>query len=111
MHSTSQYVHVSLVMGGIEARIFSIHASCNASLKQSLWTDFTDFNTVSPWLVAGDFNAVTCQEEKIGGRPISFQDTGDFNNMISQTGLIDTGLSGNKFTWSNNRMGKSRILE
>lgn len=35
----------------------------------------------------------------------------DFNSMISQLGLVDDGYIGSKFTWSNNRTGRSRIMQ
>lgn len=35
----------------------------------------------------------------------------DFNTMISNIGLTNSGFLGSKYTWSNNRFGKTRILE
>lgn len=62
-------------------------------------------------MLAGDFNCVTCQEEKCGGNPINLNEVSDFNNMIASLGLVDNGYSESKYTWFNNRLGRSRILE
>lgn len=62
-------------------------------------------------MVIGDFNNVTGQSEKSGGKPITFNDVKDFNDMIAKIDLVDGGYSAKKFTWCNNRLGKSSILE
>lgn len=49
------------------------------------------------------------QEEKLGGKPINLNAT-EFNTVINQVGLIDGGYSGSKYTWSNNRVGRARIM-
>ena len=56
-----------------------------------------------PWVTLGDFNEMTCQTEKWGGRPISKIRTDLFNKTLSECNLIDLGFVGPKFTWSNNR--------
>lgn len=50
-----------------------------------------------PWLVAGDFNEITVDFEKKGGRPTHSQ-TG-FADWISMNHLMDLGFSGAEFTW------------
>lgn len=62
-------------------------------------------------MIVGDFNAVSNQDEKLGGIPINCNDVNDFNNMISRIGLIDGGFSGRKYTWCNNRIGSACILK
>ncbi len=63
-----------------------------------------------PWLCLGDFNNILGQWEKMGGN------TGDTSNkflseFMLNTGAIDFGFNGNKYTWSNKRWGKSCIKE
>ena len=62
------------------------------------------------WLYLGDFNNILGQWEKMGGN------TGDTSNkflseFMLNTGAIDLGFNGNKYTWSNKRWGKSCIKE
>lgn len=68
-------------------------------------------NPSLPWMIVGDFNIVSCQNEKLGDRPTTFSDVSDFNYMISNIGLTDGGFFGEKIHWCNNRIGKEKILE
>lgn len=45
-------------------------------------------------MIIGDFNCVTFQNKKSGGRPICFNYLKDFNEMIAKIGLLDGGFSG-----------------
>lgn len=72
-----------------------------------MWNDFIAYNAITPWMIIGDFNSVTDQSEKSGGTPITLNDVSPFNDMISHTDMIDIGYSGNKFTWTNNRIGRA----
>lgn len=62
-------------------------------------------------MVVGDFNIVTRLEEKTGGNPLNTNDVTNFTSMISHCGLSDGGFNGSRFTWSNNRLGRGKILE
>src|SRR3954468_16052035 len=42
---------------------------------------------------------------------LPYSDVRDFNDMIAKLGLIDGGFSGQKYTWTNNRLRSHRILE
>lgn len=59
----------------------------------------------SPWIVTGDFSVVASQEEKLGGGPINLEDVAKFLEMMQQANLTDVGFYGNKYTWTNNRIG------
>lgn len=82
-----------------------MHGSCGNNLRQLFWNDLIAFNSNYPMMVIRDFNSVTDQNEKVGANHVSFNDVSAFNNMISQTGLVDAGFSRNKFTWANNKPG------
>ncbi|KAF9624409.1 hypothetical protein IFM89_011334 [Coptis chinensis] len=63
------------------------------------------------WIVMGDFNEVTTQTEKRGGRPFNFVQAIPFLDMIAACELIDLGFIGNIFTWTNKQVGRRRIWE
>lgn len=88
-----------------------VHAICNNITRKLLWEEISTFRFSCPWMLSGDFNCVTCWEEKCGGNPINLNEVSDFNTMIANLGLEDGGYSGSKFTWCNNRLGRARILE
>lgn len=59
----------------------------------------------------GDFNVVSSQHEKWGGRPYaSSSSDGVFIFKMGQ-GLVDVGNVGPTFTWSNGRYGFQQIKE
>lgn len=53
----------------------------------------------APWLIAGDFNSVTCQDEISNPTKFSAARCSDFNRWIFQEALLDLGFVGTKFTW------------
>uniref|UniRef100_A0A2N9H0K3 Reverse transcriptase domain-containing protein n=1 Tax=Fagus sylvatica TaxID=28930 RepID=A0A2N9H0K3_FAGSY len=56
----------------------------------------------APCCIGGDFNVVQFPSEKLG--LMSFNSTmHEFNDFISECGLLDIPLEGGLFTWSNNR--------
>lgn len=62
-----------------------------------------------PWVVGGDFNEILADEEKTGGvrRPQAMMEA--FRDGLSDCGLSDLGFSGQRFTWSNNRVEPNTV--
>ncbi|KAF7831717.1 ribonuclease H [Senna tora] len=59
-----------------------------------------DWNRMtSPWCIAGDFNAYLFSHEKRGGTPGRVNGDAGFFEFMEDSGLLDLGFSGNKFTW------------
>lgn len=63
----------------------------------------------SPWLIQGDFNAVSCNEDRIGGIPINDEAANEFQNWILGLHLVEVQSTGPKFTWTNYQEGDKRI--
>ena len=55
-----------------------------------------------PWAAMGDFNDVTCEEEKFFGNGICRRVT-KYTRCMDYCNLIDLGFSGIKYTWTNKR--------
>jgi hypothetical protein len=82
--------------------------------KQSkAWVNLHAFldSIVGPWLCMGDFNTITMDSEKEGGRAGNSSSTNFLNDLMFDLGAIDLGFTGNKFTWSNKRWGRGSIRE
>ncbi|XP_062113584.1 uncharacterized protein LOC133824649 [Humulus lupulus] len=78
--------------------------------RLSLWEDLSGlcFPT-TPWLVAGDFNAVFEGTDKVGGRTISSLELVDAQNWRA-LGLVDELRSrGSHYTWTNKQANEDRI--
>ena len=61
-----------------------------------------------PWIVAGDFNDVLEQNERIGKR-VNRRLSEDFKNCVGHCGLTDLKFSMNYYTWNNKRELEERI--
>lgn len=64
-----------------------------------------------PWLVMRDFNAISGQNEKWGGRPYAYLSRDGFYQLKLNHGLVDIGNSGSRFTWCNGKGGAQNIRE
>ena len=53
----------------------------------------------STWICAGDFNEITRQSEKIGGRIQSHNQMQPFREVLDECRLIDLGFARSMFTW------------
>lgn len=64
-------------------------------------------------MILGDFNALSGQHEKRGGRPFALSSRDGFYQLRLSHGLVDLGSSGPTFTWYNdrNRNGRFQIRE
>ncbi|KAJ8769457.1 hypothetical protein K2173_002947 [Erythroxylum novogranatense] len=73
-----------------------VYGSPQKSIRKLLWAEFlTIACTMStPWLLAGDFNAILCRAEKKGSISRTYGGDPDFQNFIFSAGLRDMGLMG-----------------
>ncbi|XP_057747265.1 uncharacterized protein LOC130966469 [Arachis stenosperma] len=62
-------------------------------------------------VIAGDFNAITSQAEKEGGGQKSATTIATFTNFIDSNELVDIGMVGHPFTWTNQRQGEDLVKE
>ncbi|KAK9024523.1 hypothetical protein V6N11_004682 [Hibiscus sabdariffa] len=81
--------------------------------KQEFWEMMTNLRNDSEecWLVIGDTNVVTSQEEKLGGAPFNPNDARVYYDFIDYMSLLELPISGGTFTWSNQRSDDEAILE
>ncbi|KAL0411079.1 UNVERIFIED_CONTAM: hypothetical protein Slati_3697600 [Sesamum latifolium] len=111
----SQFLHVKVSSGILARDIFCtfIYAKCNRNPRRVLWEELVRLSSQNvPWLVGGNFNVILHPNENQGGdmRRVGLMD--DFNNMMLDTSLIDTGFEGEPFTWTNKRIWRrlDRVL-
>nr|GEV12590.1 RNA-directed DNA polymerase, eukaryota [Tanacetum cinerariifolium] len=81
--------------------MISIYASQSATGKRCLWSYITSL--ITRWngdcMVMGDFNEVGFMEDRMGS-VFNVQGANEFNNFISNSGLVEVQLEGYSFTWS-----------
>ncbi|XP_027120510.1 uncharacterized protein [Coffea arabica] len=52
----------------------------------------------------GDYNVVSCAEERIGGSAPNIRDLEEFNSALHRSGLFPVQFDGSAYTWTNGRM-------
>nr|GEY57340.1 RNA-directed DNA polymerase, eukaryota [Tanacetum cinerariifolium] len=92
--------------------MISMYAPQSATGKRSLWSYITSL--ITRWngdcMVMGDFNKVRCMEDRMGS-VFNVQGANEFNNFISNSGLVEVQLEGYSFTWSHPSATKMSKLD
>ena len=114
----SSQFSISLVASNFETgeRFFlsNIYAPTDFLGKSYLWTHISFIRSLDPfipWIMAGDFNAITSLEEKQGGLARLDPSSNLLRSMIGSLNLIDVKTSNGIFTWNNRRCGGEAISE
>ncbi|XP_060182976.1 uncharacterized protein LOC132612923 [Lycium barbarum] len=90
-----------------------VYAKCTQAERLDLWDSLEDLSTSVDitWIIGGDFNAITSDDEKFGGLPVTINEIQDFRGCIQNYGISDLGFSGSKFTWWNGQSGDDCIFK
>ena len=71
-----------------------------------------EINSINkPWLRVGDFNVVSCPEDKEEGNQLCSRELEELASFLSECNLMQMEFKGQRFTWSNGRFGDDNILE
>ncbi|XP_059302067.1 uncharacterized protein LOC132053997 [Lycium ferocissimum] len=89
----------------MELVVTLVYAKCDRIERIELWDSLYNLasDMTSPWLIGGDFNVITDEEEKYGGLPVSLNEVEDFRHCIQSCNLTNLGYKGSVFTWWNGR--------
>ncbi|XP_048134251.1 uncharacterized protein LOC115752843 [Rhodamnia argentea] len=71
--------------------------------RRTLWADPVQSSVLfaaSPWLVAGDFNAIRDDTDRLGSSNAWIPAFDEFATCLTQRGLEDLRYIGHRFTWS-----------
>lgn len=109
--SSEQYLHAEVGdrTGGFLCFVTAIYARSTRSDRLQLWSDLQHLGTsiTRPWVLGGDFNAITSLSEYQGRSTPELQSIGDFSSFISDCGLLHLPTTGGPFTWTRVRsMGR-----
>jgi hypothetical protein len=86
----------------------------NPTLREASWKLLAHLSSLISfeWLCVGDFNKITAQFEKVGGRARSEVQMEKFQKeTVWGCGLGDLGYKGPKFTWRNKRAPAEFVKE
>ncbi|XP_062100591.1 uncharacterized protein LOC133806516 [Humulus lupulus] len=78
--------------------------------RRQLWNDLAGlFVPNTPWLVAGDFNAVFEVTDRVGGRGITAMELEDAQNWRALGWVDEIRTNGSHFTWTNKQANEDII--
>ncbi|XP_026443168.1 uncharacterized protein LOC113343060 [Papaver somniferum] len=111
-------LHVSVVNSSKQAitiavdgvYISFVHASYIQTTRRRLWQQLVMQDTITPWLVIGDFNCILRLNEKKGGLEIRSSVIDEFSDWMDDNDLFESDSLGSKFTWCNRQSGTRRIV-
>ncbi|KAG2310874.1 hypothetical protein Bca52824_022431 [Brassica carinata] len=100
----------------VEYKSFSFYLSCVyghpiPKYRHLLWERLQRLavSRHGPWMMCGDFNEITRQSEKKGGRSRSVSSFQDFKTMIAACNMHDLPSKGNPFSWVGKR--RTEVIE
>ena len=89
-----------LTPANFNCTMINIYNSCEASIRESTWTEIVDYcsNSQYPCLIAGDFNETLTPGDR-GSKVIDHSSSAHFQSFISDLHLIEIMPSEGWFTW------------
>lgn len=110
--SSDMYISAMVVRDPLDTlwMLTGVYDPSNPLLKSIFWDNLESIGKAY-WCIAGDFNAIIEQKEKLGGNPFASGSICRFRRIVDELELIDLGFSGNTFTWNNRRIGRANIQE
>ena len=100
--SNNRMIDIAATIEGHKVFITFVYGDLVVEYRDNVWEKLTNMSLTrnGAWLMLGDFNAITCNHEKKGGR--KRPDT-SFKSMLANCGMIDFPSKGNPFSWVSNR--------
>jgi len=103
LNTHEQFVTVEIKPHGHPSwNLTLVYASPQVQTRELLWPQLQHLATEyrKPWLLAGDFNETATPEERNHCNTEVLRRCKRFKHWIDNSGLIDLGYSGPKFTWA-----------
>lgn len=90
--------------------ISTVYNSSRIKAQYSVWHELSGMASINlPWILIGDFNAITSLNEFQGGSQIYYRRKDHvFSDFIISNNLLDVNFIGSNFTWCNNQYGTAR---
>ncbi|KAL4289808.1 hypothetical protein GQ457_14G017730 [Hibiscus cannabinus] len=100
---SNQYIHGFYSLVGENRSFFltCVYASPNPLKRRILWNQLKALEPASgaPWVIGGDLNVIASLFERQGGSHYRSNICRDLGDFMMDTGLLDMGFNGPKFTW------------
>lgn len=111
---SAQAIHGRLMClnNGVSFNLSVIYAEHSFVLRRPLWNDLMRRSLLlsdSPWIIAGDFNAIRDASDRADSSNYWIPSFNDFGECLDEAGLDDMRYVGNRFTWATSS-GSNRKL-
>lgn len=96
-----QLIHGKVLVPGNHSFFLTcIYADNEAKVRTRLWNKLKDIAAIisGPWSIMGDFNCPLFSKDKIGGNPISLNNSIEFKDCINDCELLELPSSGLYYT-------------
>ncbi|KAJ6372865.1 hypothetical protein OIU76_027238 [Salix suchowensis] len=89
--SSAQGLHVSIcsLVHQVSFTATFVYGFNMVVARWALWNDLRSWDSCSPWMILGDFNAVMSPADKHNGEPVTGYETLDFFHYCFDLGLAD----------------------
>lgn len=94
-------------LGGFPWRFTGFYGQPKKQLRKESWNllHFLRCTSNLPWLCAGDFNEVLCEDDHFGSREREEWRMAGFREIVELCCFTDLGFNGLPFTWDNKQKG------
>ena len=98
-------IDVETIIDGNKVFLSFVYGNPVVKYRENVWERLTRIGVdrSGPWFLIGDFNELTGNHEKQGGKKRSVNSFLPFNTMIHNCGLVDFPYKGNPFSWVGRR--------
>ncbi|XP_033139405.1 uncharacterized protein LOC117131069 [Brassica rapa] len=104
-------IDIEAIIDGIKVFMTFVYGDPVLERRDEVWERLTRFSTTKngPWFMIGDFNEITCHNEKTGGRQRPDSSFLPFKQMLNDCGMLEFPFTGDMLSWVGKRAGGSTV--
>ncbi|WZZ78223.1 hypothetical protein YC2023_098795 [Brassica napus] len=104
-------IDIEAVIDGIKVYMTFVYGEPVLERCDQVWERLTRFSTTrnGPWFMIGDFNEITCHNEKEGGRQRPDSSFLPFKQMLNDCGMLEFPFTGDMLSWVGKRAGGATV--
>uniref|UniRef100_A0A803PYL3 DUF4283 domain-containing protein n=1 Tax=Cannabis sativa TaxID=3483 RepID=A0A803PYL3_CANSA len=100
----TQLVHCRVKFSGKKVSFLTtvVYGSNSMDERTNLWQKLEGYGLIhEPWIIFGDFNAMSSFQDRNGGRPVQAKDILDAQTWLANGQVQEFKCSGASYTWNN----------
>ena len=111
LFSNNCMIDIEAIINGIKVYMTFVYGDPVLERRDQVWERLTRFSTTrnGPWFMIGDFNEITCHNEKTGGRQRPDSSFLPFKHMLNDCGMLEFPFTGDMLSWVGKRAGGSTV--